>query len=164
MGPPARTNKRRGFTLIEVLVVVLILGIVAALVSPLASDGGQTALLSGARLLAADLQYAQNVAITTRKPVTVTFDAPANTYTLSDPGGALAHPVEPGDYRVNLGEAVGRDDVELVSADFGGTGSVSFDEFGSPDQGGTVTVHCRMFVYEVNVTGAGRVTVSDVTP
>ena len=52
-----------GFTLVELLVVVLILAILAAVVIPQAAGIGGTQAQSAARLVLADLEYAQNNAI-----------------------------------------------------------------------------------------------------
>ena len=50
---------RLGFTLIEIIVVVVILAIVAAIAIPSAISTGDLQVISAARIIAADLQYAQ---------------------------------------------------------------------------------------------------------
>ena len=76
----------RAFTLIEILVVVVILGIAATLVIPKLSSAGDLNAASAARVVLADLNYAQNCAITTQKPCFVSFSKSTNsdTYSLLD--------------------------------------------------------------------------------
>lgn len=52
-------GRGRGFTIVEVLIVVSIVGIIAAIVGPRIGQTATHTLPSAARLLAADLQYAQ---------------------------------------------------------------------------------------------------------
>lgn len=58
-----------GFTLVETLVVVVLLGIVSAYIAPKAFNPDQLTLSAQARNLAAHLQYAQWMAVTTGKAV-----------------------------------------------------------------------------------------------
>ena len=158
-GEPAK-----GFTLIEVLVVVVILAITGAVVVPLMMGTGDVEAISAARVISADLQYAQNVAITKQDIVTVAFDTGAESYDLSsNASGTLKHPMTNLDYVVNFSsqESLGR--VDVVSADFAGSASVAFDELGSPDSGGSVTVQVGPHVYRVDVAPVtGAVTVTPV--
>ena len=74
-----RAGSARAFTLIEVLMVVLIMGIAAAVVIPNAINTSDLQAVSAARMVATDLQYAQDTAITTQTPVTVTFQPTAES-------------------------------------------------------------------------------------
>lgn len=64
----------RGFTLIEILVVVVILSIAALIVVPgVGSQQDSLKLTASTRMVMADLFYAQNYAITNQTPVYVRF-------------------------------------------------------------------------------------------
>ena len=157
---PGKNRPTAAFTLIEILVVLVILAIAVAIVVPAFSSSGLQAV-SAARMIAADLQYAQNVAITTQGPVTVTFDPADNSYSLSNASGALIHPMNKGAYSIDFGSQSGFEQVGIVSANFGGTSAVTFDEMGAPDSAGSVTVQAGANVYVINVAGiTGRVTVA----
>ena len=158
-----RRNNRQteAFTLIELLVVMVILAIAAAVVVPALDSSGFQAV-SAARMVATDLQYAQNTAITTQGPVTVTFNTAGNSYLLSNASGALIHPMNKEAYSIDFGSQSGFDQLDIVSASFGTGSSVTFDELGAPDNAGSVTVQAGTSVYVISLAGVtGRVTVAD---
>ena len=157
----------RGFTLVEILVVVLILAIVAAVVIPQAVNSSDVQVISGARLVASDLQYAQNWAITTQAPVTVTFDTVGNSYLLetlvdgkSDP---VIHPMTKVAYAVNFATQGGFSRLDVVSASFPTPDIqvVTFDALGSPSSSGTVVLQAGPNVYRIDVAATtGKVSVT----
>ncbi|MGC9455167.1 MAG: GspH/FimT family pseudopilin [Phycisphaerae bacterium] len=159
--PVLRAPGRHGVTLVELIVVVMILAITAAIVVPHAVRSADMQATSAARMLATDLQYAQDYAITTQSPVTVTFDVTGESYSLSNTSGLLNNPITKTTYQVDFSGQSGFEQVELVSADFGGADSVVFDEVGAPDNGGTVVIQAGEYSYAVSVAAAtGRVSVS----
>jgi len=152
---------RDGFTLAELMVVVVIIGLTAGMVIPYASSAGDTAALAGARLMVCDLQYAQNTSITTQAPVTITFNESGNSYTLSNASGTLIHPMTKQAYVVAFASERGFEGLDIVSASFNATASVTFDEFGSPDNAGTITLQAGSQSYVITVAAAtGKVTVA----
>jgi prepilin-type N-terminal cleavage/methylation domain-containing protein len=156
-----RVTSARAFTLVEILVVVIIMGIAAGVVIPMAIDSGDLQAAGGARILASDLQYAQNMAITTQTPVTVTFNAADDSYTLSNASGSLIHPMTKDAYTVDFNTTNGFSSVDMVSASFGGEAAVTFDELGAPDSPGSATIQAGDYTYQVTVSAAtGRVTVA----
>ena len=161
MRPGRRKNRQtEAFTLSELLVVLASLARAAAVVVPSLDSSGFQAV-SAARMVATDLQYAQNTAITTQDPVTVTFNAAANSYLLSNASGALIHPMNKDAYNIDFGSLSGFDQLDLVSASFGTGASVTFDELGAPDNGGSVTVQAGTSVYVISLAVVtGRVTVA----
>lgn len=153
----ARAPRPDGFTLAELIVVVVILGIAAAMVLPQLGDTNKFQAMSAARELSGDLEYARDTAITSQSPVTVTF-APPRSYTLSNASGPLIHPMTKQAYTVNLTGQDGFEQVSIVSASFGGTAAVTFDVTGAPSQEGLVRVQAGSFPYTVQVFGGtGRV-------
>ena len=84
-----------GFTLIEIMVVLVIMAIAATIAVPYVANTSSTKLSSAGRMVMSDLFYAQNVAITNQSPVTITFymgDATKGTgYAVTDSTGALVH-------------------------------------------------------------------------
>lgn len=160
-GPRTNVKPRKAFTLVEVLVVVAILAIAGAMIVPYVLDTGDFQAVSAARLIACDLQYAQNAAITFQTPVTVTFDVSGNSYTLSNASGALIHPMTKAAYATDFGATDGFGRLGIVSAAFGGSAAVTFDELGTPDSPGAITLQAGPYSYEVSVAAAtGRITVA----
>jgi len=153
----------KAFTLLELMVVMVIMAIMGAIIVPIIAGAGEMQALSAARIIATDLQYAQNVAITMQTPVTVQFDASADSYSLSNASGLLKHPMTNKDYVVDFRTRGNFEQLDLVSASFNSGASVIFDELGSPDAGGSVTVVGGSQTYRIDVTSVTGA-VSVVTP
>ncbi len=151
------------WTLIELIVVLVILAIAAAVIVPNFAGASSFQAVSAARMIAADLQYAQNMAVTFQSPVTVSFNENAESYTLSNASGPLIHPMTKSAYTIDFATQDGFENLDIVSATFAGATAVQFDELGTPDNAGSVTVRSGANVYRVDVGAAtGRVTVTRV--
>jgi type II secretion system protein H len=131
-----------GLTLIETLMVLLVMGIAATLAVPaLHSVFTETKIDSAATWLMGDMRYAQSLAILTQQPHAVVFDPANNAYRLTDQGGTtVQHPLHKKTYQVNFATLEQLRDVDLVSATFGGTSTLTFGALGAPQSGGTVTL------------------------
>lgn len=129
--------KRRGFSLLELTIVVMILGIMAAIAMP-----NWTWLLakyrvdSAAQRIVVDLNRTQSLAYATSSTKTVTFTVAQSRYQI--PGlKDLDHPAAT--YTVDLTAEPYR--ATLVSAVFGGSSQISYNGFGQPTvAGGTIVV------------------------
>ena len=132
--PPATA----GFTLIEILVVIVILGIAAAIVVPAIGSRSDLKATSAARMLMADLIYAQNRSIAQQKTHYVRFDAANESYEVLEeisPAKVIVHPVDLGPFIVVLGPngpSSSIKDVVIDAAAFDGKMTLAFDELGTP--------------------------------
>lgn len=136
---PAVRCAARGFTLIEILIVIVILAIAAMTAIPMMGSAASVQIRSAGNMIAADLEYAKSLAISKGQNFSVVFDEGAESYSIVDQdGNTISHPVKKGfDYVIDLqDEGLGR--VEIADADFDGASQVQFDYLGSPDNGGTV--------------------------
>lgn len=136
---PAVRCAARGFTLIEILIVIVILAIAAMTAIPMMGSAASVQIRSAGNMIAADLEYAKSLAISKGQNFSVVFDEGAESYSIVDQdGNTISHPVKKGfDYVIDFqDEGLGR--VEIADADFDGASQVQFDYLGSPDKGGTV--------------------------
>lgn len=125
---------RRGVTLVDLVVTVLILGLTAAVAVPRFSNSVSAySLEAAARRMSGVIDYASQQARTTSRQVTIAFDAATNSMTLS----GIAHPDHAGQsWTVSLAEI--SESVNLVSVDFGGSSSVVIGIDGRPHVAGSV--------------------------
>jgi general secretion pathway protein H len=149
-----------GFTLIEVLLVVLILGIAAAVAVPMMSSAGSMQVRSAANMVAADLEYAKSMAISRGQPYSVLFDKTTESYRVLDhTGTVIGHPVKRGsDYIIDFRNDGRLDQVNIVDASFDGTSKVTFDYLGSPYNGGGTALNSGLVTLQAGgVTKTVRV-------
>jgi type II secretion system protein H len=140
-GSPTSRPVRTGFTMIEVLVVMVMIAIMAAVAIPKLGNVGSTRAAVAARMIARDLTYARERAIATGTRVWVVFNAGAQSYSVmsenpSSPGRAgafvMADPNLSGKNYIqylNTGEYAG---VTMSSVNFDSNLEVGFDWVGKP--------------------------------
>lgn len=125
----------RGFSLVELVLLISILGILSYLAVPRVAGIGDARLDAASHRIAADLRYARGRAVSDRARYGLAFDAALDRYSVyaSRPGSPV---VDPADRSRPLGldfrapsELHG---VEIQSASFGRGSGVAFDSFGIP--------------------------------
>jgi len=132
-----------GFTLIEVILVVLIIGIAAAVVVPMASSASGMQLRAAVNMVAADIEYAKSMAISRGQRYSVVFNKTSETYQVVDQAGTvIAHPVKKGfNYVIDFRNDGRLDQVEILDASFDATNKVTFDYLGSPYNGSSTPLN-----------------------
>jgi Tfp pilus assembly protein FimT len=170
------------------MLVVVLLGIVAAIGLPkLNSSLDETQISGAAREVTAALEYAKTSAMSSYGQTRVTFDAAADTVIverakadekLLGASKSLAetevesvtftpmqYPMKRGtNYMINLAKERRFGGTEISAVNFGGNSFVIFDEFGTPSDGGTVTLTLGTLRITVTLDGqTGKFTRSVVT-
>lgn len=177
-----RRTPARGYTLIEVLVIVVILGIAGSLVIPSMSQASTLRVQAAVRTVISDITFAQADAMAFQERRAVIFDTDDSSYRIvSIPAGeidpdsnTLYDPTKPGGlYVVQIaGEAFG--DAQITAADFDGDNTLIFDDLGgpvaepsgdTPSELGSLTITGSGSNYVVEVEPfTGRVTVQRTDP
>jgi prepilin-type N-terminal cleavage/methylation domain-containing protein len=160
-------KQKVGFTLVEILVVVVILAIAAAMAVPMFSGAAGFQTQSAANMIAADLEYAKSMAISHQQQYGVVFDPDADSYQVVDcNGNVIQHPVKAGfQYAVNFHGDSRLNSVDLASANFVGTDSVTtaqvkFNYLGSPYNGNDKDLNSG----SITVQGGGTTMTITVEP
>lgn len=166
------------YTLVEVLIVVMIMGIAGAAVAPSLGSAGVLRIQSAVRMIVSDITYAQMDALGYQEQRAIVFDVDTNSYTLVQVIGnsidvdndALYDIKGPGQrFIVNFDdEKYGGAVIE--SATFDGDSTLIFDEMGGPvsspgtsnlSDGGAIIITGPDSRWRVNVAAfTGRVTVT----
>ncbi len=171
---------KRGYTLVEVLVVVTILGIAGMLIIPSLGQADVLRVQGAVRTVVSDLTYAQADALAYQEQRAVLFNVRDNEYTLVavdetgiDPDlNALWDPTGPDQrYVVSLDNpAYGLS--QLAIANFGSESYIVFDELGGPvvapgsdvpSEGGSVDVMSTQARFRIHISAfTGAITVASV--
>lgn len=122
----SRLRNYKAFTVIEILVVIVLVGVLGAVFMPLISSS-TISLQSGAQIVSSDLKFAQQLAMERNpaagSPIGYTFVASSNTYTLTDPAGAVT-------FTRTLPSGI----------TIGTGGTINFNKYGEPQTISTITV------------------------
>ncbi len=154
-----------GFTLIELMIVIVIIGIAAAMAIPMMSSAASFQIRAAANMVAADLEYAKSLAISRGQPYSVVFDVDNESYEIVDQSdGPVAHPItKDPSYVVSFRNNSRVDRVDIDEANFDGLAKVTFDYLGSPSSNsGLVTLQAGDAQKTVGVEAVtGYISVSD---
>lgn len=127
----------RAFTIIEIIVVVVIISIAALIAIPTLSSAGDSQVRSAANMIAADIEYAKNMAISHQQNYSVIFNSNTNSYKICDKDGAtIKQPINVSwDFEVFISQESRLNQVEIITALFDSTDTLTFDYLGSPYNG-----------------------------
>ncbi len=156
----AADRSRRAFSIIELVIVLLIMGILAAVAMPTFVDSLSFCRVeSAARRLKADLELVRQTARLKSASQTITFSG--STYTTSASIKSLDRPQQT--YSVNLSDSPFG--LTGVTANFASQQSVSFDGYGKPTSGGTILLEANDHQCTVTLNGTtGDVSIASNHP
>lgn len=124
-------STRSGYTLIEVLIVVTVLGIAAALSVPAFNQTGVFQVQASLRTIVSDIAELQSDALATQQGRAIVFNSSQNSYTMCRVPGTSVDPAVDGiDTRVIGGAMYGNAIIRNVS--FNNSQTLIFDELGAP--------------------------------
>ncbi|AQT68900.1 hypothetical protein STSP2_02077 [Anaerohalosphaera lusitana] len=130
------TCRSGGFTLMEILMVVVIISVAAVIAVPMMGSAATSQIKSAGNVLAADIEYAKSMAISRQKNYSIVFDAASESYSIEDDSGnTITHPVRGGNYTTQLSSGSDLDRVSISTANFDDTQTLTFNYLGSPFNG-----------------------------
>lgn len=179
MTSPRRS--RRAFTLIELLIVCVILGIAGAMVIPAMGETNVLRIQAAVRTVVADITFAQSDAVAFQERRALMFDVDESTYRVVQvPGNNLDavnntmyDPSRPGGLFVETFTDAKFGGARITAVDFGsGSRNLIFDALGgpvssptanTPGPGGTIEIRGPQQAYRVTVESfTGRTTVRQI--
>lgn len=157
---PVVLSTRRGFSYAELVIVILIMGIMAAIAIPrIAQSMSFYRLNAAAERVASDLRYARGQARMKGTSQSVVFNAATDSYDL--PGlFSIDHPSQP--FSLNLPTSAYPADIQSTFFGVDGTGgTVIFDLYGRPDYPGSLILDVEGNSRTIVLNAFGKV---DVQP
>jgi len=136
----------RAFSLVEMMVIIVILGIIANLSLAMFGSIDTTKLKSAVELLEADLNFARMSSLSHTDDLRrVSFDTASNSYAVvaaSDTSTPITNPVDKKPYRVTFGEgrALKLDGIAIAGVSVGGDNLLGFEMYGQLDQTSDATI------------------------
>lgn len=159
----------RGFTFIEVIIIMMIIGIFAAIAVPYASTASQSQLPAAMRILEADIAFAQAYNIAHQdSPCVIVFDQTTDGYRitkLATPDTPITHPGDKQPYVITYGQhrAQSLPSIRISSHTAGDDNQLGFGSMGQLDQTTAAAItltdgHASMTITLDPITGLGTIT------
>ncbi|MHC4269230.1 MAG: prepilin-type N-terminal cleavage/methylation domain-containing protein [Planctomycetota bacterium] len=79
-------RNEKGFTIVELIIVIVIAGIMAAIAIPRMNEVSEVDIYTAARQVKSEIRYAQELAMSKYTTVTITFNGGAGTYAITGNG------------------------------------------------------------------------------
>lgn len=147
LDPRKTTHRREAFSLAEIVIALLLLGILAAIAGPSIADTlSKYRVMAAAERIVADVSYARRHAKSTSTARSVIFDVTSDKYFVTGVGD-LEHRSTV--YTVKLDVEPYR--AKFVSVDFDGGSTVQFDGYGVASPGGSLVVASGSFQKTVKI-------------
>jgi prepilin-type N-terminal cleavage/methylation domain-containing protein len=168
-----QSKRRAAYTLIEMLIVVAMMALAAAIVVPSLGSASVLRVQSTVRAIVADINFAQSDALARQEGRAIAFDTANNAYSIVELPRGVYDPTNNTTYSVSLTNSRKFGDSRITAAAFDGHAMLYFDELGgpvadpagtTPSAGGSITVTGSGSVFRIDVEAyTGRVTVTKIS-
>lgn len=125
----------RGFTFIELVIIIVIIGIMALIAIPNFTASGGMKLSGAATMIQTDLRYVQELAMSTNTNCGIIFDVSGNNYRAyqgDDINNTAVSPLTGSAFLVDFDELSQFKGVNIYSVNLGGSNIIEFDRLGRP--------------------------------
>ncbi|MFC1666758.1 Tfp pilus assembly protein FimT/FimU [Candidatus Omnitrophota bacterium] len=154
---------RQGFTLIELAIIIVVLGILAVTVLVSGTAKGPIRLEAACQRLAMDLRYMQEMAMAEQVRFGISFDTSDEAYFgyRINTSSKAKDPQTQGDLEVEFDEMREFNEIQIVSTNF--SDAVEFDSIGAPYDGNGVLVSSEGIVTLTDDSNSKTVRIEPVT-
>ncbi len=135
---------RKAFSLIELVMVIVVLGILAVAIITASTSKGSIRLHAACQRVASDLRYVQQMAIAQQVRFGISFDPPDESYIgyRINTSNRISDPHTRGDLEIEFDEMSQYNDIRILSTNFSGN-DIEFDSLGAPYNGSGVALSSR---------------------
>lgn len=148
--------KNKGFTIIELVMVMVILGIIGVLVMTPKAYLGVAMETGAAAKIKSDIRYVQGYALSTQNRTWVAFDTASGKYRVCDNLGTIRHPM-PSNIRCKDGEFIGDRFIVDLNIDYPGVNIAQINFNGA---GNSLLFNSAGRPYSCNSSGSGETLLS----
>lgn len=136
MAYPKKPGNIKGFTLIEVIMVIVIIGILVSVAIPRFNSFYAVKFSGAIKKVVSDIRYVQSLAISRHETCRIVFDSLNNTYSVYLANNSLAiDPFTRGSLQINFNTSPQYNGIDITSVNFGGTNTLRFTWEGVPQDG-----------------------------
>ena len=143
----------KGFSLIELIVMIVVLGLLAAIATTRLSDISVNVRISSAiNQISSDINLVKEIALAKHQPMSVVFDTISNVYIIKNNVNTMIdyHGSENGAIDLSVGLFSG---VNISDVNLNGSTQVNFDKWGNVLNNGTITLNSDHVISINKITG-----------
>ena len=151
-----------GFTFIELLIIIIIVGILGSMVfTRIMNNLNPIKVRAAIEQITSDIEQTKALSMAQHDYITIAFNIANDSYSIYN--GPTGNQTIMADYPGSNNGVISFDQteysgVDISSASFGNSASLSFDAWGNTIQGGTVTLNTDNIITVQTVTGHWAIT------
>ena len=151
-----------GFTFIELLIIIIIVGILGSMVfTRIINNLNPIKVRAAIEQITSDIEQTKALSMAQHDTITIAFNITNDSYSIYN--GPTGNQTIMTDYPGSNNGVISFDQteysgVDISSASFGNSASLSFDAWGNTIQGGTVTLNTDNIITVQTVTGHWAIT------
>jgi|TARA_B100000287_G_C20230493_1_gene621881 prepilin-type N-terminal cleavage/methylation domain-containing protein len=148
----------KGFTLIELIVMIALLGILAAVASTRVSDiSGNARVSSAMNQISSDIELIKEIALAKQTQMSITYDHHLNNCTIRKNGNIMVDYPGSENGVVSLSDGI-FSGVNITQININGSNIINFDKWGNVLNNGTITLNNKHIITINKLTGYTEVT------
>ena len=135
------THSLQGFTLIELIIVIILLGIIGAIASTRLTDISSNMRVSSAiNQIISDIELTKELALAKSSNMTITFDINLEEYTIRENGSLVIDYPGSENGVIKLTDGI-FSSTDLTSVNLNGSNIINFDKWGNVLNSGTILLN-----------------------